>query len=106
MVLTVSFVLSRVIGLFVTVVSRSLPANLTPASRRQDHTTSPSASRTVRQRCLRVHRIPCPTSVTIAKRPFVWDGMARFIGVIWVQLERKCFYNCDWTAQITLNKLG
>ena len=66
-------------------------ANLTPASGRQDHTTSPyAASSLVRvlltahglitrpaipshaRRC-RVHRIPCPTSVTIAKRPSVWD---------------------------------
>jgi hypothetical protein len=100
MVLTASFVLSPVIGL---VCHRRLriwlvrpgwadfaSADLTPASRRQDHTTSPSAatslvsapfdrSRTFRpalrshhalRRC-RVHRIPCPTSVTIAKRPSV-----------------------------------
>jgi hypothetical protein len=32
--------------------------NLTPASRRQDHTTSPSASRAIRQRHISVHRIP------------------------------------------------
>jgi hypothetical protein len=31
---------------------------LTPASRRQDHTTSPSASRTVVKGAIRVHRIP------------------------------------------------
>jgi hypothetical protein len=45
-VLTVSFVLSSVIGFLVTVagVMRSIITNLTPASRRQDHTTSPSAS--------------------------------------------------------------
>ena len=43
MVLTVSFVLSPVIGL---VCHRrwQIIANLTPASRRQDHTTSPSAA--------------------------------------------------------------
>jgi hypothetical protein len=37
-------VLSLVIGLFVTIISvmQSIIANLTPASRRQDHTTSPS----------------------------------------------------------------
>ena len=46
-----------------------LLANLTPASGRQDHTTSPSASRAVRQKRIRVHRIPRPTSVTIAIRP-------------------------------------
>jgi hypothetical protein len=49
MVLTVSFVLSPAIGLFVTVISGVATANLTPASRRQDHTTSPSASRRSRQ---------------------------------------------------------
>ena len=57
--------------LFVTVIpkKRELLKNLTPAKGRQDHTTSPSASCAVRQRRRRVHRIPCPTSVTIAKRP-------------------------------------
>src|SRR3954452_4632572 len=50
MVLTVSFVISPVIGL---VCHRRLASaqSLTPASRRQDHTTSPSAFSTVRQRC-------------------------------------------------------
>jgi|SRR5665213_2796559 len=48
---TVSFVLSLATGFFVTIirVMRSIIANLTPASGRQDHTTSPSASRAVRQ---------------------------------------------------------
>jgi hypothetical protein len=45
MVLTVSFVLSPVIGFLATVTPRSLLlGSLTPAPRRQDHTTSPSAS--------------------------------------------------------------
>ena len=44
MVLTVSFVLSPVTGFFATVASGVSSANLTPASGRQDHTTSPSAS--------------------------------------------------------------
>jgi hypothetical protein len=46
MVLTAYFVLSPVIGFLATVirVMRSIIANLTPAPRRQDHTTSPSAS--------------------------------------------------------------
>ena len=98
MVLTAYFVISPVIGLFChrrlanmagprPVGPTSPPQNLTPASRRQDHTTSPSAATSfvcapvhrsrvgprpaipiARRRC-RVHRIPCPTSVTIAKRP-------------------------------------
>ena len=60
MVLTVSFVISPVIGLFVTVASamRSIVANLTPASRHQDHTTSPSALSAFVSRTARVHRIP------------------------------------------------
>src|SRR4051794_28647936 len=75
MVLTVSSVIFPVIGFVVTVASGILPARLTPASRRQDHTTSPSASSAVRPQHISVHRIPSPTSVTIAKRPSWWDGM-------------------------------
>jgi hypothetical protein len=58
MVLTGSFVLSRVTGLFATLVSGVASTNLTPASGRQDHTTSPSASCAVRQQHISVHRIP------------------------------------------------
>jgi hypothetical protein len=45
MVLTVSFVLSLVIGFLATIpgVMQSIIAGLMPASRHQDHTTSPSA---------------------------------------------------------------
>jgi hypothetical protein len=71
MVLTVSFVISSVIGLFVTVApeKRQLLKSLTSASRCQDHTTSPSAKRALVSRARRVHRTPRPTFVTIAKRP-------------------------------------
>ena len=57
MVLTVSFVISPVIGL---VCHRRLASaqSLTPASRRQDHTTSPSASAPFVKGAARVHRIP------------------------------------------------
>jgi hypothetical protein len=59
MVLTVSFVLSPAIGLFVTVIGGAISfANLTPASRRQDHTTSPSASAPFVKSAASVHRIP------------------------------------------------
>jgi hypothetical protein len=34
---------------------------------------------------------PDPTSVTIAKRPFVWAGMKRDMQVIWVKSEPKYF---------------
>src|SRR6476620_9709573 len=71
MVLTVTFVLSPVTGLFCHRHLRKLSfANLTPASGRQDHTTSPSAcapfvygaSASIASN---------PASVTIAIRPSV-----------------------------------
>ncbi len=74
---TAYFVLSPVTGLFVTVASvmRSIIANLTPASGRQDHTTSPYAICAVRLRAICVHRSPHPTSVTIAIRPSCGHGI-------------------------------
>src|SRR4051794_3607052 len=75
MVLTVSFAISPVIGL---VCHRRFASeqSLTPASRRQDHTTSPSAFSTVRQRCLIASIASRPASVTIASAPW-WDETAR-----------------------------
>ena len=59
MVLTVSFVLSPVTGLSCHRRSRKSPCeNLTPASGRQDHTTSPSASALLVSQRQSVHRIP------------------------------------------------
>src|SRR5215208_5735597 len=57
MVLTVSSELSPVIGLSCH-RHLALPQNLTPASRRQDHTTSPSASAPFVSGAISVHRIP------------------------------------------------
>src|SRR5258707_13714861 len=104
MVLTASFVLSLVTGLVchrhqrilaVSVRSdRHASANLTPASGRQDHTTSPSAAIVSRQRAVDRSQIPknppchhvarptlprpphpIPTFVTMANAPLVgWDG--------------------------------
>src|ERR1700693_3862776 len=69
MVLTVSFALSPVIGLFchrrLADTSAKLDAGV-EASGPHDFTVRACA---VRQRRIRVHRIPHPTSVTIAKRP-------------------------------------
>jgi hypothetical protein len=59
--------------------STNKSANLTPASGRQDHTTSPSASGALVSSTIRVHRIPHPTSVTTAKRPSYERGMARVL---------------------------
>jgi hypothetical protein len=81
--------------------SAIFPADLTPASRRQDHTTSPSASAPFVSRAVRVHRIPLPTSVTIAKRPS--EGAGRIdIDLIWAKLEREYFCKQNWTGQISL----
>jgi hypothetical protein len=60
MVLTVSFVLSRVIGFVVTLMGGIASANLTPASRRQDHTTSSFAFSNVRQPCCQRPPHPAP----------------------------------------------
>src|SRR6267142_216849 len=78
------------------------PQDLTPASRRQDHTTSPSASsavvlhaanrsrRAIRpalashaQHC-RVHRIP-PRVRDDHDTPLWWGGMATVLDLIWVR---------------------
>src|ERR1700679_2146196 len=83
---------------------RSIIANLTPASGRQDHTTSPSASWHARQSSQPRPSHPCPTFVTIAKRPFVWAGMARDQQVICLKRQWKYFCKGDWTTQISLNR--
>jgi hypothetical protein len=69
MVLTVSFVLSPAIGLFVTVIGENPSANLIPASRNQDHTTSPSASGAFVSRAAASIVSRFPRFVTIAIRP-------------------------------------
>jgi hypothetical protein len=55
----------------VTPEKRWLLESLISASRYQNHTTSPSATGSVRLPCCRVHRIPRSTFVTTAKRPSV-----------------------------------
>jgi hypothetical protein len=71
MVLTVSFALSRVTGLSCHPHRRKLLfANLTPASGRQDHTTSPSASSAIVFGAIGVHRIPLRVD-DVAQRPSV-----------------------------------
>jgi hypothetical protein len=81
MVLTVSFELSLVTGLFLTIirVMRSIIANLTPAPGRQDHTTSPSAL-ALFVNSAAASTASRPTFVTIAKRPSFgtgWRGISR-----------------------------
>jgi len=59
---TAYFVLSPVNGSFATVIMRTLPHHLTPAPRRQDHTTSPYASVALVCRNISVHRNPSQRS--------------------------------------------
>jgi hypothetical protein len=40
--------------------------------------------------------------VTIAKRPFVWTGMAGDEEVIWYKRELEYFCEEDWTGSISL----
>jgi len=61
-------------GCFATVACGIASANLTPASGRQDHTASPSASAPLVLRRWYVHRIPHPTFVTMANAPLVGTG--------------------------------
>jgi hypothetical protein len=79
MVLTVSFVLSPAIGLSCHRHPR-FGANLTPASRRQDHTTSPSASRAVRQTALSASTASRSALMTLANAP-LWLEMARLSAI-------------------------
>ena len=119
MVLTVSFVLSPVIGLVCHRRSADMflskpgwadlnSANLTPASGRQDHTTSPYAATSLVRSLLIAHgfKEPAlqprraqnaaastashPASVTIAIRPSVGET-ARVLELIWGKWEQKYF---------------
>ena len=71
MVLTVSSALSPVTGLVCHRRRRKSSANLTPASGRQNHTASPSASSAARLAAPSASIASRPAFVTIASRPFV-----------------------------------
>jgi hypothetical protein len=64
--------------------------NLTPASRRQDHTSSPSASAPFVIGTLSVHRIP-PRVRDDREPPLRWDETAIICEVIWVGREDEIF---------------
>ena len=61
-------------------------ANLTPASGRQDHTTSPSARGALVRSVPCVHRIP-PRVRDDREPPLGWDGMAGNMELIWDQAQ-------------------
>jgi hypothetical protein len=116
---TVSFVLSPAIGLSChrrlriwrgkTRLGSHASANLTPASRRQNHTTSPYAKSAVRLRAIRqltglidppCHPLTSPdAAASTASRPALMtcatplfrDGTVRISELIWVGSEAKYF---------------
>ena len=61
------------------------------------YATAPFVARHWHARHCRVHRIPFPTSVTIAIRPSCGNGTARNRQVIWVKREVKNFCDEAWT---------
>jgi hypothetical protein len=70
--------------------------NLTPASGRQNHTTSPSASGIARQARRPRPPHPAPRFVTLRNAP-LWDGTARVIKLIWVFGKPEYFCKEGWT---------
>jgi hypothetical protein len=92
MVLTAASYSPRRSGFLVTVIHGScLPQNLTPASRRQDHTTWPSASQApLVKSATRVHRIPSRVRDD-RDTPLHGDGTAAVIEVICVRMETEYF---------------
>ena len=85
-------------GFFVTVISGVTSTNLTPASRRQDHTASPSASAPFVIGTSSVHRIP-PRVRDDREPPLKWDGTVAICEVIWVGREQEYFCEWGWTRQ-------
>jgi len=131
MVLTVCFELSPVTGSFAT-VARGLTlrlkpgwaditsANLTPASGRQDHTTSPYAGNVSRPRArrsltdlsirpaipsrarrCRVHRLPCLRPSRSRNAPLCGVGWREFVEMICPTGEAKYFCKEGWTPLST-----
>ena len=66
--------------------------DLTPASRRQDHTTSPSAIIATRQLATPHPSHPVPNVRDDREAPLLRDGMARNMDLIWVKREEQYFF--------------
>ena len=79
--------------------------SLTPASRRQDHTTSPSAICAVRHLRIRVHRIP-PRVRDDREPPLRWDETVENKPVIWVWCEEGIFLRRGLDRQIRKLPVG
>jgi hypothetical protein len=86
-------------GSFAPVALWIIPQSLAPASGRQDHTTSPSATSVARLAPLPRPPHPASTSVTIASRPSCEDGTVRTLRLIWVSEKAKYFCRKGWTGE-------
>jgi hypothetical protein len=92
MVLTVSFALSLVTGLVATIAGGNvISANLTPASGRQDHTTSPSASARFVKRIIQRPPHPVPDVRDDREPPLTWERDRPHRPLIWVAWEGNYF---------------
>jgi hypothetical protein len=77
--------------------------NLTPASGRQDHTTSPSASSAFRLAASRRPPHPAPNVRDDRETPLISRRDDRNMDLIWVRRETEYFFGKDWTGGIALN---
>src|SRR6202035_3983211 len=79
-----------------------LPQSLTPASRRQDHTTSPSARQALSSVAPPVSTASRPACVTIASRPSEEAGRGELVKMICPTAKAENFFEQDWTDKISL----
>jgi len=90
-------------GLLVTVANEIASADLTPASRRQDHTTWPSASRALVSSAIHVHRNPRRVRDD-REAPLLWRGMRIDIQLICSFGKTEYFCARGWTTRSTHGK--
>src|ERR1700733_4281847 len=86
-------------GLFAPIAGEISFTDLTPASGRQDHTTSPSADKHSRQQRRPRPSHPNLTFVTIAKRPLCVGRDGKDVEVICLRSEPKYFCEKGWTGK-------
>ena len=92
-------------GFLVTIAREACSANLTPASRRQDHTTSPSASGAPVLRTLRGHRIQ-PRVRDGRDTPLEWGGRGGLLRLICFFGKSEYFCKRGWTRLPANNPTG
>jgi hypothetical protein len=78
--------------------------SVAPALGRQDHTTSPSASRHSSDDTPRPSH-PAPNTRDDREAPLLWVRDKRRKPLIWGQRKAEYFSSNDWTTQISLNRL-